>query len=78
MPEMNRRDWLKLTAGSSATFSQVARQDDVAALAASKEGDKLILEAAAPRSLLALLATLEPIDEDFAPIDDHAPKAVEP
>ncbi len=35
-----------------------------------KEGGKLIIEAAPPRSLLALLATLEPIEEDFAPIDD--------
>jgi antitoxin VapB len=31
-----------------------------------KEGDRLIIEPAAPRSLLALLSTLEPIDEDFA------------
>lgn len=35
-----------------------------------KEGDKLIIEAAPPRPLLALLATLKPIEEDFAPIDD--------
>jgi antitoxin VapB len=40
-----------------------------------KEGDRLIIEPAPPRSLLALLATLEPIDEDFPavsnlPIDD--------
>jgi antitoxin VapB len=42
-----------------------------------KEGNRLIIEPAAPRSLLALLATLEPLDEDFAsmcdlPIDDVA------
>ena len=35
-----------------------------------KEGNRLILEPAAPRSLLALLATLEPLAEDFAPIAD--------
>jgi antitoxin VapB len=35
-----------------------------------KDGDRLIIEPAPPRSLLALLATLEPIDEDFAPIGD--------
>lgn len=35
-----------------------------------KEGNRLIIEPAAPQSLLALLATLEPIDEDFSPIDD--------
>ena len=35
-----------------------------------KEGGKLIIETAPPQSLLALLAELEPIEEDFAPIDD--------
>ena len=35
-----------------------------------KEGDRLIIEPAPPRSLLALLATLEPIDETFPPIPD--------
>jgi antitoxin VapB len=35
-----------------------------------KEGDRLIIEPAQPRSLLALLATLEPLDEDFAAIPD--------
>jgi antitoxin VapB len=35
-----------------------------------KEGGRLIIEAAPPKSLLALLATLEPIEDDFAPIDD--------
>jgi len=33
-----------------------------------KEGQMLIIEPAAPKSLAALLATLSPIDEDFAPI----------
>jgi antitoxin VapB len=33
-----------------------------------KEGDRLIIEPAPPRSLLALLATLEPIDDAFPPI----------
>jgi len=40
-----------------------------------KEGNRLIIEPAPPRSLLALLASLEPIDDDFPntsdlPIDD--------
>lgn len=35
-----------------------------------KEGERLIIEPAPPRSLLALLATLEPIDEDFPAIPD--------
>jgi antitoxin VapB len=35
-----------------------------------KVGERLIIEPAAPRSLLALLDTLEPLDEDFPPISD--------
>lgn len=35
-----------------------------------KEGDKLIIEPAAPQSLLALLATLKQLDEEFPPIDE--------
>jgi antitoxin VapB len=35
-----------------------------------KEGNRLIIEAVPPRSLLKLLATLEPIEEDFDPIDE--------
>jgi antitoxin VapB len=40
-----------------------------------KDGNRLILEPAPPRSLLALLATLEPVDDDFPtvaslPVDD--------
>lgn len=33
-----------------------------------KEGDRLIIEPAEPASLLAVLATLEPLDEAFPPI----------
>lgn len=35
-----------------------------------KEGDRLIIEAVAPRSLLQVLATLEPLAEDFPRIDE--------
>jgi len=35
-----------------------------------KEGRRLIIEPAPPRSLLALLATLAPLDEDFPTIRD--------
>jgi len=35
-----------------------------------KEGQRLIIEAAPPRSLLAILAKLQPLDEDFPPIED--------
>jgi antitoxin VapB len=38
-----------------------------------KEGDKLIIEPAAPQSLLALLATLQPIRERLPDIADSAP-----
>jgi len=42
-----------------------------------KEGDKLIIEAAPRKSLLALLATLEPIEEDFGEIEDLPPDPVD-
>ena len=42
-----------------------------------KEGDKLIIEPTTPRSLLAVLAQLTPIDEDFAPMSDPAPEPVD-
>lgn len=42
-----------------------------------KEGDRLIIEPARPKSLLALLATLEPLDEEFPEIPDSAPDAVD-
>lgn len=41
-----------------------------------KEGDRLIIEPAAPKSLLAVLATLEELDEDFPPIPDAPPGPV--
>ncbi len=39
-----------------------------------KDGDRLIIEPSRPKSLLALLATLSPIDEDFPPIEDRPPE----
>jgi antitoxin VapB len=42
-----------------------------------KEGDRLIIEPAQPRSLLALLATLTPIDEDFPEPSDAPADPVE-
>jgi antitoxin VapB len=41
-----------------------------------KEGEKLVIEPALPQSLLQLLATLKPIDEDFSPIGDAVPGPV--
>jgi len=41
------------------------------------DGNKLIIEAVPPRSLIALLATLEPLSETFPPITDDTPDEVE-
>jgi antitoxin VapB len=41
------------------------------------EDGRLIIEPAPPQSLLALLATLQPIDDEFAPIDDPHPDPVD-
>jgi antitoxin VapB len=40
-----------------------------------KEGDRLVIEPAPARSLLAVLTTLEPIDEEFPAIEElpHTP-----
>ncbi len=42
-----------------------------------REGRRLVIEAAAPRSLLAVLATLSPLAEDFPPIEELPHDAVE-
>jgi len=41
-----------------------------------REGDKLIIEAAPPASLLSILADLKPIEETFADIEDRPPEPV--
>lgn len=42
-----------------------------------KEGDRLVIEPIAAKSLLALLAKLAPLPEDFPPIPDVPPDVVE-
>jgi antitoxin VapB len=42
-----------------------------------KEGERLIIEPAPPKSLLTLLATLPPLDEEFPTVPDAAPDPVE-
>ena len=42
-----------------------------------KDGDRLIVEPAPPKSLLSVLATLTPLDEQFPPITDPHPGPVE-
>ncbi len=41
-----------------------------------RDGDKLVIEPARPKSLLALLATFTPLDEDIGPIEDFPPDPV--
>jgi antitoxin VapB len=42
-----------------------------------KEGPRLVIEPLPKRSLIDLLKTLEPIEEDFGPIDDPPPEPVD-
>jgi antitoxin VapB len=42
-----------------------------------KEGDRLVIEPVPTKSLLALLAKLAPLPEDFPPIRDVPPDAVD-
>jgi antitoxin VapB len=42
-----------------------------------KEGNQLVIVPTAPIGLLALLATLQPIDEDFPSIEDLPPEPFE-
>jgi antitoxin VapB len=42
-----------------------------------KEGERLIIEPAPPKSLLAVLSKLAPLEEDFLPIRDLPPEPVD-
>ena len=42
-----------------------------------KEGEKLIIAPVQPRSLLAVLTTLQPLDKEFPPIPELPVKPVE-
>lgn len=42
-----------------------------------KDGDRLILQAAPPKSLLAVLATLKKLDEKFPAIPDAPPDRID-
>ena len=42
-----------------------------------KEGDRIVIEPQPPTSLLRVLASLEPLKEDFPVIDDSAPDQVD-
>ena len=42
-----------------------------------KEGERLIIEPVPPRSLLAVLSTLKPLDVQFPPISDLPADSVE-
>ncbi len=43
-----------------------------------KEGDRLIIEPTQPKSLLAVLERLQPLDEEFPPIPELPVDSVEP
>jgi antitoxin VapB len=42
-----------------------------------RDGDKLIIEPAPGRSLLAILAELDPLDESFPEVEDRPPGPVD-
>ena len=42
-----------------------------------KDGERLIIEPVPPPRLLALLATLDPLDEAFPEIDDPPPEPID-
>ena len=42
-----------------------------------RDGDRLVIEPAPASSLLALLASWEPLDEEFPEIEDAPPEPVE-
>jgi antitoxin VapB len=42
-----------------------------------KEGQRLIIEPASPQSLLAVLAALPTLDDEFPPIEDLPPEPVD-
>ena len=42
-----------------------------------RDGEKLIIEPSPPKSLLALLAALTPIEEEFLEIGDQIPDVIE-
>ncbi|MET0275083.1 MAG: AbrB/MazE/SpoVT family DNA-binding domain-containing protein [Phenylobacterium sp.] len=42
-----------------------------------RDGGRLIIEAVAPKSLLAVLASLSPLEEELPPIDDPVPDPVD-
>jgi len=39
-----------------------------------RDGDRLVIEPVRKRGLIALLATMKPLDEDFPEIDDAPPR----
>lgn len=42
-----------------------------------KDGSRLIIEPSQPQSLLAVLRSMKPLDEDFPEIEDPPPEPVE-
>jgi antitoxin VapB len=42
-----------------------------------RDGDRLVIESVKPKSLVALLATFTPLDEDIGIIEDYPPDPVD-
>lgn len=76
---MNHERHVKLFKNGRSQAVRIPREFELPGTEAimRKEGDRLVIEPAQPSSLLALLSTLQPIDEDFGPIDDPAPSPID-
>jgi antitoxin VapB len=59
---------------------RVPREFELAGVEAivRKEGDRLIIAPAQPVSLLAVLASLSPVEEEFPAVEDPPPQPVRP
>ena len=69
---MSETQYVKLWRSGENQAVQIPRELELKADIAiiRREGERLVIEPVPTRSLLALLSTLEPIDEEFAPIEE--------
>jgi antitoxin VapB len=76
---MDARRYVKLFKNGRNQAVRIPREFELPGEAAlvHRDGDRLIIEPAPPQSLLAVLARLAPLDEDFPDVDDPPPEAVE-
>jgi antitoxin VapB len=76
---MSQKRYVKLFRNGRNQAVRIPREFEMAGEDAiiRKEGNRLIIEPTPPKSLIALLRTLAPIEEDFPPVSDPAPEKVE-